>query len=82
MTGTPGIGKTWWGFYAWWRVMKGSPNAIIIWESADYPGKRFKLQGMKAFEGTNESFERELDQASTWYVSSDIGCAWCPCPFH
>lgn len=68
VTGTPGIGKSWWVFYAIWKLQQEDVPPAIVWETFLKPGRRVLFKDGKATKGDGASFESELELGTTWWA--------------
>jgi hypothetical protein len=66
VTGTPGIGKSWWVFYAIWKLQQEDAPPAVVWETFLKPGRRVLFKDGKAMEGSSKDFREELKLRSTW----------------
>ncbi|EFJ45432.1 hypothetical protein VOLCADRAFT_94291 [Volvox carteri f. nagariensis] len=71
VTGTPGIGKSWFATYLILRLLKrSSPPPFILWEHFMYPGEAwcYVHETGQVVVGQRSSFRQLLDNPATWYI--------------
>lgn len=68
VSGTPGIGKSWWIWYAMWRLQQEATPPAIVWDSRLNLKRRVLFHNGKALVGDRNCFKRELGDRSTWWV--------------
>ena len=67
VSGNPGIGKSWFGFYVAFKLLSGSEPPTIVWE-ARRRSSRTLIRGNRVLEGTLTDFRAELADTRTWYL--------------
>lgn len=69
VTGSPGIGKSYFLLYIMWRLVQNSPAEDPPTIVVQYKGKlALCFQGSKVFKGSIESFETQLENPNTWLL--------------
>lgn len=67
LTGVPGIGKSWWIWYAIHRLLQQDPAPAIVWQTFKRGISQCVLfKDGRAFVGHLDAFTAELKQESTW----------------
>ncbi|KXZ49595.1 hypothetical protein GPECTOR_20g451 [Gonium pectorale] len=75
VTGTPGIGKSWFFYYLLARLLKSTqPPPFIVWEHMTMPNKKwcYTHETGKVLIGKRSSFANELSNCATWYISDGV----------
>ena len=67
VSGNPGIGKSWFGFYVAFKLLSGSEPPTIVWE-ARRRSSRTLIQGGRVLEGSLTDFKADLADTRTWYL--------------
>jgi hypothetical protein len=67
ISGNPGIGKSWFGFYVAFKLLSGSEPPTIVWE-ARRRSSRTLIRGGRVLEGSLTDFRAELADTRTWYL--------------
>ena len=67
VSGNPGIGKSWFGFYVAFKLLSGSEPPTIVWE-ARLSGTRTLIRNGAVLLGTLDSFVSELADRNSWYL--------------
>lgn len=81
VTGTPGIGKSFFMYYCFWALVRGpgtaasAPVSAILWEHHRSPGKMWMYRNGQVLVGDRKAFDCELDAPSSWCVSKCNGDA-------
>ncbi|KAJ3290888.1 hypothetical protein HK104_006471 [Borealophlyctis nickersoniae] len=66
LTGTPGIGKSFFLSFICYKILQTDPAATIIFQDAEKT--RLLINGFMATRGHEDSFEMELASTETWYL--------------
>ena len=67
LTGVPGIGKTWFVWYAVHSLLKLDSTITIVWQSAKRNiSECVMFKDGKSFIGSLTAFKKELEKTSTW----------------
>ncbi|KXZ41316.1 hypothetical protein GPECTOR_559g579 [Gonium pectorale] len=75
VTGTPGIGKSWFFYYLLARLLKSTrPPPFIVWEHMTMPNMKwcYTHETGKVFIGERSSFSNVLGNPATWYITDGV----------
>ncbi|KAG2445410.1 hypothetical protein HXX76_000032 [Chlamydomonas incerta] len=75
VTGTPGIGISWFFYYLVARLLKSHvPPPFIVWEHSMLPGKAwcYTHETRQVVVGERTSFGRVLNDPATWYIADGL----------
>eukprot|EP00198_Chlamydomonas_reinhardtii_P003461 XP_001692797.1 splicing factor [Chlamydomonas reinhardtii] len=75
VTGTPGIGVTWFSYYLLARLVNSTaPPPFIVWEHMTKPGMAwcYTHKTREVVIGERTSFDDELDNPATWYIADGV----------
>ncbi|KAG2424297.1 hypothetical protein HXX76_014675 [Chlamydomonas incerta] len=75
VTGTPGIGKSWFFYYLLARLLKSAaPPPFIVWEHMTKPGKAwcYTHETREVVLGERTSFDDVLLNPATWYITDGV----------
>ena len=67
VTGSPGIGKSWFGFVVLHHIATREPGARVVWQ-ASRKRRRYLFHGDDVREGGLDSFLDALEDASAWFI--------------
>jgi hypothetical protein len=67
ISGTPGIGKSWFGFFVAFKLLSGSEPPAIVWESRRR-SSRTLIRGAHVMQGNLDAFVCELNDSRTMYL--------------
>jgi hypothetical protein len=69
ISGNPGIGKSWFGYFFLHHLAVTQPRSRIVWESVR-EGRRYMFHESSVLQGDRTSFRDVLDDRDAW-------CVWC-----
>ncbi|PNH12505.1 hypothetical protein TSOC_000560, partial [Tetrabaena socialis] len=75
VTGTPGIGKSWFFYYLLARLLKSTtPPSFIVWEHNTKPGKAwcYTHKTREVVVGERTSFDHVLLDPAAWYIADGV----------
>ncbi|PNW84002.1 hypothetical protein CHLRE_04g212200v5 [Chlamydomonas reinhardtii] len=75
VTGTPGIGKSWFFYYILARLLKSTqPPPFIVWEHMTVPNMAwcYTHETGEVFKGERTSFDDVLMNRATWYITDGV----------